>query len=155
MKCKCQNSYSVWQCTLNTYSTTKSMLSSTPFLLAKLHNRSLINIYLQYVALFVHVAQLLCAIKKEQFLGAVGLEEKMIVLNKTKILHLQRGLRHHQYFSLNFYKFHFHQVRCLLKNNRGVSEGGGQLPPTFWQNRRRRRAALLLAPTLLGSHLRP
>jgi len=62
-----------------------------------------------YVALFVHVAQLLCAIKKEQFLGAVGLEEKMIVLNKTKILHLQRGLRHHQYFSLNFYKFHFHQ----------------------------------------------
>merc|ERR1740129_2260709 len=63
-----------------------------------------------YVALFVHVAQLLCAIKKEQFLDAAAQpEEKMIVLNKTKILHLQQGLRHHQDFSLNFYKFHFHQ----------------------------------------------
>ena len=94
-------------------------MSSTSFLLAKLHNRSHINnIYLQFVALFVHVAQLLCAIKKEQFLGAVAqLEEKMIVLNKTKILHLQQGLRHHQDFSLNFYKFHFHQVRCVFKNN--------------------------------------
>merc|ERR1719442_82772 len=52
-----------------------------------------------YVALFVHVAQLLCAIKKEQFLGAEAqLEEKMIILNKTKMLRLQRGLRHHQYF---------------------------------------------------------
>ena len=86
--------------------------------MAKLHNQSLTNIYLQYVALFVHVAQLLCAIKKEQFLGGgAQLEEKMIVLNKTKILHLQQGLRHHQDFSLNFYKFHFHQVRCLFKNN--------------------------------------
>ena len=58
--------------------------------LAKLHNQSHIDICLQYVALFVHVALHLCAIKKEQFLGGgAQLEEKMIVLNKTKILHLQ------------------------------------------------------------------
>ena len=81
--------------------------------MTKLHRRSHINnIYIQYVALFVHVAQLLSAIKKEQFLGGEALfEVKMIVLNKTKILHLHQGLRHHQYFSLNFYKFRYHQVR--------------------------------------------
>ena len=98
-------------------STTVIPIVSRKLLMTKLHSRSHINnIYIQYVALFVHVAQLLCAIKKEQFLGAAAQhEEKMIVLNKTKILHLQQGLRHHQDFSLNFYKFHFLQVRCVFK----------------------------------------